>query len=126
VWRQPTWYHLIALPDFLHCVQAAIEGEQVAGIYNLGDEAPITLQQFLSRAAAYWGCPKPWTAPKWLFYFAAWWVEAYASLFRTSAPLTRDFIKIGMASHVSDITRMKSELIPELLYPSLDQGIELL
>jgi len=126
VWRKPTWIHPISLPDFLCSVEAAIEGNDVRGIYNLGDEAPLTLQGFLDRLALHWGTPKPWRAPSWAFYVAAWCVEAYALIFRTASPLTRDFIKIGMASYVSDITRMRAELLPRLLYPSLTEGIELL
>jgi predicted metal-binding membrane protein len=126
VWRKPTWIHLISLPDFLRSVEAAIEGTGVQGIYNLGDDAPLTLQEFLDRAAVHWGTPKPWRAPGWAFYLAAWCVEAYALVFRTASPLTRDFMRIGMASYVSDTTRMRAELLPGLLYPSLDEGIELL
>ena len=126
VWREPTWIHLISLPDFLNCVEAAIEGPEVHGIYNLGDDSPLTLQEFLDRAAVHWGTPKPWRAPEWTFYLAAWCVETYARIFRTASPLTRDFIKIGMASYVGDTTRMKAELLPQLRYPSLDEGIELL
>ena len=126
VWRKPTWIHLISLPDFLHSVEAAIAGSGVHGIYNLGDEAPLTLQEFLDRVAVRWGTPKPWRAPGWAFYLAAWCVEAYALIFRSAAPLTRDFIRIGMASYVSDTTRMRAELLPRLLYPSLNEGIELL
>jgi nucleoside-diphosphate-sugar epimerase len=126
VWRKPTWIHPISLPDFLCCIEAAIEGSHVRGIYNLGDEAPLTLQEFLDRAAGRWGTPKPWRSPDWVFYLAAGCVEAYALLFRSASPLTRDFIKIGMASYVSDTTRMRQELLSQLLYPSLAEGIELL
>jgi nucleoside-diphosphate-sugar epimerase len=126
VWRKPTWIHLLSLPDFLGSVEAAVEGAGVQGIYNLGDEAPLTLQEFLDRAALHWGTPKPWRAPGWVFYLAAGCVEAYALLFRTGSPLTRDFIRIGMASYVSDTRRMRQELLPRLLYPSLSEGIELL
>jgi hypothetical protein len=126
VWRKPTWIHLISLPDFLCSVGAAIEGTGVQGIYNLGDEAPLTLQEFLDRAAAHWGASRPWRAPDWAFYLAAGCVEAYALLFRTGSPLTRDFIKIGMASYVMDTRRMRAELLPRLLYPTLTEGIVLL
>jgi nucleoside-diphosphate-sugar epimerase len=126
VWRKPTWIHLISLPDFLCSVEAAIEGAAVRGVYGLGDEAPLTLQEFLDRSAVHWGTPKPWRAPGWAFYLAAWCVEAYALVFRTASPLTRDFIRIGMASYVSDTTRMRQELLPRLRYPSFDEGIELL
>jgi nucleoside-diphosphate-sugar epimerase len=32
VWRKPTWAHLIAFPDFLLALRAAIEGENVRGM----------------------------------------------------------------------------------------------
>ncbi|MDA2915128.1 hypothetical protein MYX77_14470, partial [Acidobacteriia bacterium AH_259_A11_L15] len=67
--------------------------------------------------AAHWGFRKPWRCPKWSFSGAAWCSEAFATLFRTAAPLTRDFIKIGMASYVVDTARMKKELLPQLAYP---------
>jgi nucleoside-diphosphate-sugar epimerase len=126
VWRQPTWIHLLALPDFLGSVEAAIEGADIRGIYNLGDEVPLTLQEFLDRAAVHWGTPKPWRAPAWAFYLAAGCVESYALIFRTESPLTRDFIKIGMASYTADTRRMRQELLLHLRYPSLSEGIELL
>lgn len=44
----------------------------------------------------------------------------------TRAPLTRDFLRIGMASYVMDTSRMKAELLPVLQYSTLDQGIRLL
>jgi nucleoside-diphosphate-sugar epimerase len=126
VWRKPTWIHLLSLPDFLSSVEATIEGASVRGIYNLGDEAPLTLQEFLDRAALHWGTPKPWRAPGWLFYLAAGCVEAYALLLHSESPLTRDFIRIGMASYVSDTRRMRQELLPHLQYPGLSEGIGLL
>lgn len=126
VWRQPTWIHLLALPDFLSCTVAAIEGPQVAGVYNLGDEEPTTLQAFADTAAEYWGYPRPWRAPRGLFPLAGGATELAAWLFHKPAPLTRDFIKIGMASYVGDTSRMKAELLPQLAYPNLKSGLELL
>jgi nucleoside-diphosphate-sugar epimerase len=126
VWRAPTWIHLLSLPDFLACVLASIENENVEGIYNLGDDEAITLQEFLDRAAATWGSPRPWRAPKWAFYSAAFFVEMFAWIFRKPAPITRDFIRIGMASYYSDTSRMKSELRPELELPTFRVGRELL
>jgi nucleoside-diphosphate-sugar epimerase len=126
VWRTPTWIHLLALPDFLQCVTAAINGEHVSGIYNLGDDHPTTLQEFADTLADYWGYRRPWRAPGRLFYAAAWCCEMFALLFRTVSPLTRDFIKIGMASYVSDTSRMKRELLPQLDFPSLAEGLSLL
>jgi nucleoside-diphosphate-sugar epimerase len=95
VWRKDTWMHLISLPDFLEAVQAAIENKHIEGIYNLGDDQPLTLQAFLDRLAGHWGTARPWRAPGWVFYLAASLVEAYALTFKTTAPLTRDFIWIG-------------------------------
>ncbi|MFH1539862.1 MAG: NAD(P)-dependent oxidoreductase, partial [bacterium] len=126
VWRKPTWIHLLSLPDFQKCVVSAIEGAEVSGVYNLGDDMPMTLQEFLDAATAYWGYRRPWRFARWGFYFASWCCEAFATVFGTSAPLTRDFIKIGMASYVSDTSRMKKELLPKLEYPALDDGTVLL
>lgn len=126
VWRTPTWIHILSLPDFISCVLASIENENVEGIYNLGDDEAITLQEFLDRAAATWGCPRPWRAPKWSFYFAAFLVEIFAWIFQKRAPITRDFIRIGMASYYSDTSRMKAELRPELEFPTFRVGRELL
>jgi nucleoside-diphosphate-sugar epimerase len=126
VWRQPTWIHLLALPDFLTGVKAAIEGPQISGIYNLGDEAPMTLQDFADTLAAYWGYARPWRGPRWLFYLAGGMTELVARLLNKPSPLTRDFIRIGMASYVADTSRMKAELLPRLAYPDLQAGLELL
>jgi len=126
VWREPTLEHLLALPDFLKAVTAAIEGANVSGIYNVADDQPITLQEFLDTLAAHWGYPKPWRCPKWSFYAAAIGCEVFASVFGTKSPLTRDFIRIGMVSSVADTSRMKTELLPKLAYPTLKDGLALL
>ena len=52
--------------------------------------------------------------------------SAFAAVFRTRAPLTRDFIRIGMASYTADTSRMKAELLPVLQYPTLAEGMRLL
>lgn len=123
VWRQPTWIHLISLVDFLRATEAAIGKEGVNGVYNVGDEHPTTLQEFLDRASIHWKLPRPWRAPAFLFFWAAWFVELYARIFSTAAPITRDFIRIGMVPYVMDTTRMRQELLPELTFPTLDEGI---
>src|SRR5436189_11669 len=111
-WRRPTWEHLLALPDFHAAAVAAIEGEHVSGVYNLGDDQPVTLQEFLDTVAGHWGFPKPWRLPRWCFPLAGAGCEAFAALFGTAAPLTRDFVTIGMASTWADTSRMKRELLP--------------
>jgi nucleoside-diphosphate-sugar epimerase len=126
IWRKPTWIHLVALPDFLTAVLAAIENKSATGVYNVCDDKPITIQEFLDQFAAHLGCHKPWRLPEWMFYTAAVTCETMAWPFRTTAPLTRDILKAGMTSAVADNARMKSELLPQLAYPTLDEGICLL
>jgi nucleoside-diphosphate-sugar epimerase len=126
VWYKPTWIHLISLPDFFDCVEAAVNRNDVFGVYNLGDDGPITLQEFLDTIAGYWGYQKPWRAPQWFFYFAAFCVELYATAFGTMSPLTRDFVDIGSTSYTSDTLRMKTDLIGKLNYPTLEKGLILL
>ena len=126
IWRKPTWVHLVALPDFLAALQAAVENEHASGIYQVADDAPLSLQQFLDRLAAHFGCAPPWRLPLWTFIAAAWGCEAFALLFRTPAPLNRDIIRAGMTSSVADNSRMKQDLLPRLAYPTLEQGLKLL
>jgi nucleoside-diphosphate-sugar epimerase len=126
IWPQPTWVHLISLPDFLSAVTAAIENAQVTGVYNLGDDEPITLQAFIDRFASQFGFPKPWRAPRCLFPIAGRMTEVGAWLLNKPAPLTYDFIRIGMVSYVSNTERMKRDLLPDLAYPSINHGLELL
>jgi nucleoside-diphosphate-sugar epimerase len=126
VWRETTWEHLLALPDFLTVARTAIERPDVSGVYNVADDQPIALQEFLDTIAVYWGYHKPWRCPRWMFPLAAASCEAFASVFETRSPLTRDFIKIGMVSSVADTSRMKRELLPRLAYPTLRDGLELL
>ena len=126
VWREPTWEHLLALPDFLTATSAAIEGTHISGIYNVADDQPLTLQEFLDAIAAHWGYAKPWRCPRWMFPLAGATCEAFASIFGSKSPLTRDFVKIGMVSSVADTSRMKRELLPKLAYPSLNTGLVLL
>jgi hypothetical protein len=44
----------------------------------------------------------------------------------TPSPLTRDFVRLGRVSHWADTTRARKELIPELLYPTLETGLSTL
>lgn len=126
VWRGATWYHWLALPDFLSCARAAIESDGVRGIYHLGDDKPLTLQDALDRIADHWGVARPPRLPRWTFYAAATAVEAFALITGSTAPLHRDFIRIGMVSHFGDTARMKQDLLPQLAYPSLEKGLCLL
>jgi nucleoside-diphosphate-sugar epimerase len=125
-WRKPTWVHLVVLPDFLTALQAAVENERASGIYQVADDAPLTLQEFLDRLAAHFGYAPPWRLPLWTFIAAAWGCEAFALLFRTPAPLNPDIIRAGLTSSVADNSRMKQDLLPRLAYPTLEQGLKLL
>lgn len=126
IWRRPTWVHLIALPDFLTASVAAIEKESARGIYNVCDDQPITVQEFLDRLAVHFGFPPPWRLPEWMFDLAGAACETAALVFRTRAPLTRDIIRAGMTSAVADNSRTKTELLPVFRYPTLNEGIGLL
>lgn len=126
VWREPTVMQLISAADCLRAIEAAIVGPGVRGIYHVGDEQPVTLQHFLDEACGVWGYPRPWRVPVWLVYAAASLCEAFALLARTRSPLTRDFIRIGRVSHWGDTRRAREELIPELQYPKLEDGLHTL
>jgi len=126
VWRRPTWIHPLSLPDFLACLRASVEKPGLSGIYPIADDLPLTLQDFLDRLARHWGYPQPWRAPARLFYAAGLACELWGALWGVPAPLTRDFIRIGMVSHVCDTRRMRAELMAGLAYPTLDDGLPLL
>jgi nucleoside-diphosphate-sugar epimerase len=126
VWRGPTWAHLIALPDFLDALQAAIEKDNITGIYQVCDDAPLTLQDFLGKLAAHYNYPRPWRLPAWMFHLTGVFCEIAALILRTAAPLNRDIVKAGMTSCVADNSRMKHDLLPVLAYPSFNEGMRLI
>ena len=126
IWKKPTWAHLIALPDFLTALQCAIEGQDVHGIYQVCDDAPLTLQDFLDKLADHYSCPRPWRLPQWVFHLAGIGCETAALILRTTAPLNRDIVRAGMTSCVADTSRMKRELLKTLAYPTIADGMKLL
>jgi nucleoside-diphosphate-sugar epimerase len=126
VWKKPTWIHLISLDDFLEASKQAIIKNEICGIYHLGDEKPIYLQEFFDIMSAHLGYNKPWRMPEWLIFTAAQIVEIYAKIFKTVSPLTKDFIRIGMVSYTGDTTRMRKELLTKLKYPTINEGIVIL
>ena len=123
VWREPTLYHLLSTADFLRAVDAAIVKPGVRGIYHVGDEQPVTLQEFLDEACNVWGYPRPIRIPFSMIYTAAWLCECVATIARTPSPLTRDFVRLGRVSHWGDTDRARTELIPDLVYPALQSGL---
>jgi nucleoside-diphosphate-sugar epimerase len=122
VWREPTLLQLVSAADYLRATEAAIMNPQARGIYHVGDEQPVTLQQFLDEACDVWGCPRPLRVPSWMVYATAALCEGFALVARTRSPFTRDFIRIGRVSHWGDTRRTREELIPELVYPTLASG----
>jgi len=126
VWKEPTWYHMLSTVDFLHATQAALLKPGVEGIYHVGDEMPVTLQEFLDKACEVWKVRRPWRVPVWSVYTVAQLCELYALVFRTQSPFTKDFITIGRVPHFGDTSRMRRELLPELTYPTLESGLQTL
>jgi nucleoside-diphosphate-sugar epimerase len=126
VWRDPTWIHLISTVDCLGAIESAVSRQGVKGIYHVGDEEPVTLQSFLDRACSVWGYPSPRRLPLWLINTAAYLCELYATLAGTPSPLTRDFIRIGRVSYWGDTTRTRADLLADLKYPTLEEGLSTL
>ncbi|MDH3283722.1 MAG: NAD(P)-dependent oxidoreductase, partial [Acidobacteriota bacterium] len=123
VWKEPTWYHLLSTMDFLRATEAALLKPGIQGIYHVGDEVPVTLQDFLDNACRIWRVRRPWRVPLWSIYAAAQLCEYYGLVFGTRSPLTKDFITIGRVSHFGDTSRMRRELLPTLAHPSLESGL---
>jgi nucleoside-diphosphate-sugar epimerase len=126
VWPEPTLLQLISTPDFLRAVEAAILKPGVRGIYHVGDEQPVTVQRFLDEASRVWGCPRPLRVPPWLIDVSASCCEAFATIAGTRSPLTRDFVRLGRVPHWGDTRRARAELLPQLVYPTLDTGLSTL
>lgn len=126
VWREPTAIHLISKVDFCEACRAVIEKLDAKGIYHVGDEGRIHLQDFLAMACARWGHRPPWTMPLWMIYSAAHLCEFYSNLTGSIAPLTRDFIDIGRVPYYGDTTRFRQELLPALAYPTIAEGVHTL
>jgi nucleoside-diphosphate-sugar epimerase len=126
VWKEPTLFHLLSTADFLRASEAAIFKAGVRGIYHVGDERPVSLQEFLDAACTVWGCSKPVRIPYSLIYAAACLCEGGAMIARTPSPLTRDFVRLGRVPHWGDTKRAREELIPELIHPTLESGLSTL
>jgi nucleoside-diphosphate-sugar epimerase len=126
VWREPTLFQLIATIDFLRASEAAITNRDARGIYHLGDEHPVTVQEFLDRACGAWGYPRPRRVPFWSIVAAAAACEAAATVLRTRSPLTRDFVRLGRVPHWGDTRRARTELLPTLEVPTLEAGLHTL
>lgn len=124
IWKKPTHIHLISTFDFLESTKNAIIKDNIRGIYNIGDEGRQTLQEFFDDITEFRGYHKPWRMPVGLIMLAAEVFELFSKIFGTRSPLTKDFIKIGMASYYGDTKKMRAELLPTLKYKNYKDGIE--
>ena len=124
IWKKPTWIHLISKEDFCSALKQTVLNPEVNGIYHIGDDGKQTLQEFVDEACRYWGTRKPWRMPDWMVYTAAWFMEQWSLITGSKSPLTRDFVKIGHVSYYGDTSRMKTDLLPNLKYPTFKDGIE--
>jgi hypothetical protein len=114
VWRRPTWYHLISITDFVLAVEQACRSPRSSGIYLLGDERPMLLQELLDTMAVRWGFAGHSCLPEWMFTAAAGAVEGFA-LASHAVPDPPHLMRIGMVSHVCDTARMKPICCPAAL-----------
>jgi nucleoside-diphosphate-sugar epimerase len=126
VWHERTVLQLIATSDYLRATEAAIIRHGVSGIYHVGDEQPVTIQEFLDGLCATWGYRRPSRIPMWVVRCGATLCECVALCARTRAPLTRDIIALGRVSHWGDTSRARAELMPQLICPNLSAGLRLL
>ena len=85
VWKEPTLFQLISSVDCVRAFEAAIDAPQARGIYHIGDEQPVTIQEFLDKACDVWGCARPFRVPIWSIDLLAAACEAFA--LATQVPL---------------------------------------
>ncbi len=123
VWKERTQIHLISKDDFCSACTAAITNIAASGIYHIGDEGNVSLQEFIELACRQWGFGRPWIMPLWLIYMAAELCELYSRITGCVSPLTRDFIDIGRVSYYGDTERMRRDLLPVLKYPTITDGL---
>jgi nucleoside-diphosphate-sugar epimerase len=126
VWKERTQIHLISKDDFCAACTAAITNPAASGIYHIGDEGSVSLQEFLELACRQWGLERPWFMPLWLIYTAAELCEFYSKITGSVSPLTRDFIDIGRVPYYGDTERMRKDLLPVLKYRTIADGLSTL
>lgn len=123
VWREPTWVHLIHIEDTVRAVRAAVEGDDCAGVYNVCDDRPMPIQELLDAVADTFGYARPIRLPSWCFWTAAWCCRAVTWVFRLPCPINPDIMRMGMTPVVADTSRFRRELLAELSYPTLEEGL---
>jgi len=123
VWPEPTLFQFLSTADYLRATEAAIFKPEVRGIYHVGDEQPVTIQRFLDEACRVWGYRWPVRMRFPAIYAGAFLCECFAAMARTPSPLTRDFVRLGRVPYWGDTRRAREELIPQLVYPTLEAGL---
>jgi nucleoside-diphosphate-sugar epimerase len=123
VWKDRNQIHLISKADFCAACTAAITKSAASGIYHIGDEGNVSLQEFLELACHQWGVGRPWVMPLWLIYTAAGLCEFCSKITGSLSPLTRDFIDIGRVPYYGDTERMRKELLPVLKHRTIADGL---
>ena len=123
VWKERTQIHLISKDDFCAACTAAVTNSAASGIYHIGDEGNVSLQEFLELACRQWKLGRPWTMPLWVIYTAAELCELYSRISGSVSPLTSDFIDIGRVSYYGDTNRMRRDLLPVLKYRTIAEGL---
>jgi nucleoside-diphosphate-sugar epimerase len=123
VWKDRTQIHLISKDDFCAACTAAITNSAASGIYHIGDEGIVSLQEFLELACRQWGVGRPWRMPLWLIYTATELCELYSKITGSRSPLTRDFIDIGRVPYYGNTKRMRKNLLPVLKYRTIADGL---
>ncbi len=93
VWKEPTLLQLLSTADFLRASEAAIAKPGIQGIYHVGDEQPVTVQQFLDEACRVWGHPAPTRGRTRLSARQPRCAKWSRRSRGTPSPLTRDFIQ---------------------------------
>ena len=119
IWRKPTWIHVLALADFLKIVEINIE-KDLFGIYTICRQS-ASLASRISRATRRpLGLPKALPSPGFSRFMER--RSAVKLLRRYSGRLPRSAViwfKWGMTCVVADTSRMKRELVPRLIFPTL-------
>jgi len=100
---------------------------RVRGIYHIGDDQPVSIQEFLDQACRVWGYRRPFRVPFPLIYAAACFCELRrddrGDAGSTDARLRGGW---GRVPHWGNTDRARKELIPELILPTLQSGLSTL
>lgn len=75
----------VTTEDAAAAVVAALERGEAGNAYNVVDDEPVALRDFLTKLASTVGAPKPWSVPQWVFTLSAPYAAAFlGSVLRVS------------------------------------------